>query len=152
MLPRKQFDRSPSPENSPLVHTIQSLSLNGPLKLTTKPPLAESHSPVSKAPNQIATVIGSKSDGQFNTLPRYSRPKTYSKGSDKLPQLGRISIRTLRPKSQSPTRSHSYEGDRHGDSDKMYDMPAVSPQAVKPRGHRREPSWIQVSMTSPLLL
>ena len=113
----------------------------------TKPPLVESHTPVSKASDHIATIAGGKTDGQFNTLPRCTKPKTSVRDSNIFPQLSRINIRSLRLKSQSPTRSVSYQGDRHGDGDKMADSLVSSPPpSVKPfvRGHRKQPSWIQV--------
>ena len=83
-------------------------------------------------------------DGHFNTLPRCSR--SHVNDSDGFPPLGRINIRSLRPKSQSPTRG--------SEQDRVGDMPAVSPtpSAVKPafvRGHRRDPSWRQVSKGNP---
>ena len=116
--------------------------------IAAKPPL---HSPLSKASNQIPAVVGDKKmdgDVQFNTLPRYSKPKTYAvKSSERFPPLRRLNIRSLRPKSQSPTRSNSHHGD-----DKLSDIPVVSPSpsAMKPfiRGHRRGSSWIQVTMVT----
>lgn len=129
---------------------LHNLTLNKPLRITTKPPLAvETHSPVSKASNQI---VGSKTDVQFNTLPRYNKPKPYpTKPFDRFPPLGRINIRTLRPKSQSPTRSNSHHGD-----DRLHDIPTISPSpsTIKPpffRGHRRGSSWIQVSMFTSVI-
>jgi len=137
-----------------LIQTAHNISLNKPLKITTKPPLADSYSPLGKASNQLAVVVGKKkveSDGQFNTLPRYNKPKTqfHTTGSDGFPPLGRINIRSLRPKSQSPTAIDN----RHGSVDIISSLPLVSPppSVGKPsfvRGHRREPSWRQVSMAT----
>ena len=147
MLPRKQYNLSPSPESfSPLLQNALSL----PLRIATKPSLTttETQSPLSKASNQIlATGVRDKNnDIQSNTLPRYRKSRHYAttKPSDRFPPLNRINIRSLQSKSQSPSRN-----DSHHAGDLLGDIPVISPSpsAIKPpfvRGHRRGSSWIQV--------
>ena len=142
MSTRKQYNPSPTPESfSPLLQN----ALNIPLRIAAKPPLAM-QSPLSKASNQMSVTVSKSNDIQSHTLPRYSKPKPYAttKPSDRFPPLNRINIRSLRPKSQSPTRSNSQHA-----GDQLGDIPVISPSpsAIKPpflRGHRRGSSWIQV--------
>ena len=136
MLPHRQYNRSLTPDdNSPLVNNTVNIPLNKPLRIATKPPLSDS--PHSQLLNKAKKKV--EGDGQFNTLPRYNKPKGHTKDSNGFPVLSRISIRSLRPKSQSPTGNNS---------DKIGNFPLASPPPLaRPsftRGHRREPSWRQV--------